>query len=166
MGVGFIGLVLGHNWRGEGVRGSGRGVGITGGDSSRKRDGGSSEGARWEARSRGREGGGGDGNGGDGGGVGLEDVRGRGGGDLARAAGMGGAVVSQPPAVQGVRREERPGADSLLRRLRLFLQPPSARAPRDRPFHPLERVSPMTLSYLHAFLQMPLSGSEMLLAYL
>lgn len=59
------------------------------------------------------------------------DGRGGGGGGLALAAGVGWALVLEPAAVQGVRREARPRPDPLQPRLRLLLQPLPARALRD-----------------------------------
>ena len=77
--------------------------------------------------------------------MGEKYIRGKRGRGVAGASRMDGAVVSQSSAVQGVRGEERPGADSLLRRFCLLLQPPPARASRDRAFRALERVSAASL---------------------
>lgn len=67
----------------------------------------------------------GEGSGGDG--VGLEDLRGDGGGGIAGPPRVGGSVVPQPKAVQGVRGEAGPCPDPLQPRLRLLLQPLPAR---------------------------------------
>lgn len=52
---------------------------------------------------------------------------GNGGGRVAGAAGMGRTLVPQSAAVQRVRGEAGAGPDNLQRRVRLFLQSPSAR---------------------------------------
>lgn len=69
----------------------------------------------------------------------MEGVRGRGGGGVAGAAGLGRAVVPEPEAVQGVRGEAGAGADPLQPRLRLLLQPLPTRPLRDPP-RPLQGV--------------------------
>lgn len=72
-------------------------------------------------------------------GVGMGDLRERRRIGVAVPAGMDGAVVPEPQALQGVRREARLGSDHLQRRLRLLLQPLSTRPLRDHPY-PLQRV--------------------------
>lgn len=72
-------------------------------------------------------------------GVGMGDLRERRRIGVAVPAGMDGAVVPEPQALQGVRREARLGSDHLQRCLRLLLQPLPARPLRDHP-HPLQRV--------------------------
>lgn len=54
-------------------------------------------------------------------GLGLGNLRGSGGVGIAGAAGMGGAVVLEPKALQRVRREEGLSSDHIQRRLRLLL---------------------------------------------
>lgn len=54
-------------------------------------------------------------------GLGLGNLRGSGGVGIAGAAGMGGAVVLEPKALQRVRREEGLSSDHIQRGLRLLL---------------------------------------------
>lgn len=70
--------------------------------------------------------------------MGLGGVRGNGDDRVAVPPRLGGALVPEPAAVQGVRGEARARPDPLQPRLRLLLQPLPARPLRD-PLHPLQR---------------------------
>lgn len=61
-------------------------------------------------------------------------VRGSGGGGVAGPSGLGRAVVLESAALQGIRREASVGPGHIQRRLRLLLQPISARSLRDHSY--------------------------------
>lgn len=63
----------------------------------------------------------------------MGDVGRHGGDGIAVSVRVGGSLVFKSKAIQGVRREASLGSDHFQRRLRLLLQPLTARPLRDHP---------------------------------